>query len=58
MGSEDYYTHGQHLNYKSKGRKYGTFGYDFRFNEKILRGEEVDGKYSTDLFVNRAKVWE
>ena len=32
------------------------YGYDFRFNEKILKGPEVLGKYSADLFVNRAKA--
>merc|ERR1719500_1243277 len=31
-------------------------GYDFRFNENILRGPEVQGKYSADLFVQRAQT--
>jgi len=47
LGSQDYYLH-------NKNEK-GDVGYDFRLNEKILQGPEVFGKYSTELFVNRAK---
>jgi len=47
-GAQDYYTH-------TKWASPTSWGYDFRFNENILKGPEVDGKYSADLFVNRAK---
>ena len=58
LGAEDYYTHGKYITYENVKiqKKGGSFGYDFRFNEKILRGPEVVGKYSADLFVNRAKA--
>ena len=63
---QDFYTHTKRQDVNS------LLGYDFRVNEKILKGllklgwysivwlcvpgAEVEGKYSTDLFVNRAKA--
>jgi len=51
LGSQDFYTHTS-----SREEDNHSLGYDFRINEKILKGPEVEGKYSTDLFVNRAKA--
>jgi len=50
LGSQDFYTHTKRQDANSR------LGYDFRVNENILKGPEVEGKYSTDLFVNRAKA--
>jgi len=47
MGSQDYYLHNKIL--------HGHEGYDFRLNEQVLRGPEVEGKYSSELFAKRAK---
>ena len=60
LGAEDYYTHNKYITYetyfKNSTKKGVSNGYDFRFNEQILKGPEVIGKYSADLFVNRAKA--
>ena len=60
LGAEDYYKHNKYISYEqyfpNTTKKGGSYGYDFRFNEQILKGPEVMGKYSTDLFVNRAKA--
>jgi len=53
LGSQDYYLHSKYYQYESQ--KQLTSGYDFRFNEAILQGPEVRGKYSADLFVQRAR---
>ena len=36
LGSEDYYIHNKRMNEPN------TVGYDFRFNEKILKGRPAD----------------
>jgi len=51
-GAEGYYSHTKW----ASGPSGPVEGYDFRFNEMILIGPEVSGKYSADLFVNRAQA--
>ena len=41
LGAEDYYTHTKYISDMQ------ISGYDFRFNEKILKGEEKVGRVSS-----------
>ena len=40
---QDYYLHDKHVSYGSTGQQHlgqhTTYGYDFRFNEQILKGK-------------------